>query len=107
MVLTEYCIMRRVLGVRFGEMFVHVWRPLLAAAFMVQVIVMARSSLHRVVNLSSVTWLAGTVLLGAALYGGTTLAAWWLSGAGPGAERHILQTISRAWPRRRFVGISS
>ena len=107
MVLTEYSIMRHVLRVRFGEMFAHVWRPLLAAAFMAQVIVMARSSLHPVVNFSSVTGLAGIVVLGAVIYGGAILVAWWLSRAGPGAERHILQTISRAWPRRRFVGTTS
>jgi hypothetical protein len=46
--------------------------------------------------------LAGMVVLGAIVYCSTALFAWRMSGAGPGAERRVLETLAPLRPRIRL-----
>ncbi len=104
--LTEYVIMNRVLGIRAGELVVHAWRPVISAACMVIMLDFARSSVAGPLDgrIAPVVLLAGMVALGAVVYGATAWIAWRLSGAGPGAERHVLSTLGRIVPARWLLG---
>jgi lipopolysaccharide exporter len=107
-ILTEYALMRTVLRVRFSEIAVHCWRPILAAACMLAVLMFARNSLHDVIQgFPAVVLLAGMVVLGAIVYCSTALFAWWMSGAGAGAERRVLEMLTGMRPRIRLLIASS
>jgi O-antigen/teichoic acid export membrane protein len=106
MLLAEYFIMRRVLHVRICDMAAHAWRPVIGAGFMTMVMLIARRSAPAPGGaLGAVLMLAVGVALGAMVYGGTVFAAWRWSGAGPGAERQIINALGQLWmPRRPFGG---
>ena len=108
LIVAEYALMRTVLRVRFGEVAIHCWRPILAAACMLAVLMIARNNLHDVTQgFPAAVLLATMVVLGAIVYCSTALFAWWMSGAGPGAERRILETLTQMRPRIRLLRRSS
>ena len=108
LILTEYALMRTVWRVRFSEIAVHCWRPILAAACMLAVLMFARNSLHDVIQgFPAVVLLAGMVVLGAIVYCLTALFAWWISGAGAGAEQGVLEMLTGMRPRIRLLIVSS
>jgi lipopolysaccharide exporter len=94
LLIAEYAIMYRVLSVRLSEMFAQAWRPMLAAVCMTWALIIIRNNLGEPAGgFALLVLLVLFVFGGAIIYGAILLAAWKLSGARPGAERHMLQVI--------------
>jgi O-antigen/teichoic acid export membrane protein len=85
-------------GLRARDLAFGVWRPALATGVMVLVLLAA--GLHQPGADEGLVWhamqLAGTVLLGAVVYGATLLLAWIASGRPRGAETYVLGMARQA-----------
>jgi hypothetical protein len=106
MSLADFAIVCRILAIEARELAAHLWRPVLAAAGMGVVVGVLGASREATDTIHSLVALMGLAAVGAVVYAGLLLLAWRLSGAGLGAERHILATLAGVLPTRRQLGAS-
>jgi len=94
----------RTLGVTVRQLWAKVWRPLLAAAVMYAVTVLAQPPIDTATLTAAraLVLLAIFVPLGAITYVGVALATWALCGRPPGAETVLLEQVLRRW--RQYTG---
>jgi lipopolysaccharide exporter len=97
-------LVARALGVSARQLFATVWRPLVAAAIMYGVTVLAQPPLDAAALTAGrgVVLLAIFVPLGAATYVAVELALWMLCGRPSGAEATLLGQAASHW--RRMTG---
>jgi O-antigen/teichoic acid export membrane protein len=93
MIFVDVVMVCRLLAISAGEVLAHLWRPVLAAAGMGGAVAALAARVDVTVGLAALALLLGLALVGAAAYAALLLAAWRLSGAAPGAERHILAVL--------------
>lgn len=95
-------LVARALGVTARQLLATVWRPLLAAAVMYGVTVLAQPTVDTdtLTVARSLMLLAIFVPLGAATYIVVVLSSWILCGRPPGAETTLLAQAASYWRRR-------
>jgi O-antigen/teichoic acid export membrane protein len=94
-------VVARTLEVKGRELLAKVWRPLLAAALMYVVIVLAQppDAADSLTAPHALSLLAVFVPLGALIYAAAVLVIWGLCGRPAGAELTLLELAGRHWQR--------
>jgi O-antigen/teichoic acid export membrane protein len=102
LLLGDYVVTPRVLGVRTRSFLAVVWRPLVAVLVMVGIVVLVRGQLPSPQSASGhLLSLAASAAAGAIVYIATVFGLWRVAGSPDGAERRVLAALARAPGRKR------
>jgi O-antigen/teichoic acid export membrane protein len=100
-VVTDYALSRRLLGIRAMEFGRVVWRPVVAGLLMIVAVELLRSRMPAATDVAGHAWsLAASAAAGAAVYVGVVLALWAVTGYPQGAEQRLMDAL-RSLRRRR------
>jgi O-antigen/teichoic acid export membrane protein len=105
MALLDIGISTRVLRLRLRRLLVPAWRPLLAVALMIAVVLEVRLNWAAPERFQDwLILLLASVAAGAVTYIGTVTVLWFLAGRPDGAERHLLDALETLAQRYRARG---
>jgi O-antigen/teichoic acid export membrane protein len=105
LIVAEYALMRRFLGVRLSQVAARAWRPAFAAACMGASVALLRDFWPTPEGgVASLSLLLVLVVAGVVIYTAVLALAWLACGAGPGAERHVFEAAARVFRPRRRAG---
>jgi O-antigen/teichoic acid export membrane protein len=107
MMVVDVAMVCRLLAVDAREVLAHLWRPVLAAAAMGAAVTALAARIDATGGFAALALLLVLAIVGAAIYAALLLAAWRLSGAAPGAERHILSVLGGILAARPPLDASS
>jgi O-antigen/teichoic acid export membrane protein len=100
-VVTDYALSRRLLGIRAMEFGRVVWRPVVAGLLMIAAVELLRSRMPAATDVAGHAWsLVASAAAGAAVYVGVVLALWAVTGYPQGAEPRLMDAL-RSLRRRR------
>lgn len=98
--IVDFFLVRRIVGIGIGHVLVRLWRPGLSVAVMYLVVLSYRTSVsapHRL--LDYILELGICAVVGGITYFGSVLLLWLLTGRPEGAERIVLSLIFEWWNR--------
>jgi lipopolysaccharide exporter len=96
----NFAMLRRLVGVKFTDLWMHTWRVSVAAIGMLAVLFLAFPvPVHEIASVAAMILIA-KISIGVMIYVATTALLWWAVGRPDGPERWVVQ-LGRQWVRAR------